>query len=179
LKQGRGREFHAAPISQTQGVFDGAIIHFFEITQDERGAVKLRNLRARNAVADLSQLRRRFCSVALIVGESGTVRRLRKYRAPDAARSCKARREIFLIAHATAFSMLYERVLHNVFGFLAVLQMPKAIANSVRLGVRIIISMPLDRREWPPGIVRVHWHPALFVDLKPRRSRARFRAKNL
>src|SRR5260370_12631393 len=36
--------------------------------------------------------------------------------------------------------------------------------------------MPLDRREWPPGIVRVHWHPCC-CDLKPRRLRARFRAK--
>src|SRR5947199_2632686 len=38
--------------------------------------------------------------------------------------------------------------------------------------------MPPDRREWPPGAVRVRWHP-LYCDLKPRRLRARFRTKNL
>jgi hypothetical protein len=38
--------------------------------------------------------------------------------------------------------------------------------------------MPLDRREWPPCIVHVHWHP-LYCDLKPRRMIWRFRAKNL
>src|SRR5882724_3812525 len=38
--------------------------------------------------------------------------------------------------------------------------------------------MPRARREWPPGIVRVHWHP-FCCDLQPRRLRSRFRAKNL
>ena len=37
--------------------------------------------------------------------------------------------------------------------------------------------MPRDRREWPPDIVRVHWHP-FGCDLQPRRLRSRFRAKN-
>src|SRR5438876_3606791 len=37
--------------------------------------------------------------------------------------------------------------------------------------------MLLDRREWPPDTVRVHWHP-LYCGLKPRRLRSRFRAKN-
>src|SRR5690242_118463 len=36
--------------------------------------------------------------------------------------------------------------------------------------------MPLDRPEWPPGTVHVHWHP-LYCDLKPRRPTPRFRAK--
>src|SRR6266516_1074720 len=36
--------------------------------------------------------------------------------------------------------------------------------------------MPLDRHEWPPGIVHVHWHP-LCCDLKRRRLMPRFRAK--
>src|SRR6266513_2446929 len=38
--------------------------------------------------------------------------------------------------------------------------------------------MPRDRREWPLGTVRVHWHP-FCCDLQPRRLRSRFRAKNL
>src|SRR5207248_2822323 len=36
--------------------------------------------------------------------------------------------------------------------------------------------MPRDRREWPPGIVRVHWHPSC-CDLQPRRLRSQFGAK--
>ena len=97
-------------VSQTQGVFDGAIIHLFEIAQCERGPMEFRQ-RCERGLQSLIQSTRvrpaRFDRFGQSVPTKEQCGVCEKRRAPCVAQRLRARQEIFQDrALANAFSTL-------------------------------------------------------------------------